>query len=195
VEFRIGPQCVTIADADLAADFFDQFFRSDQPVCARSRLSLVQRMPQLFDPLLELTSAKEQQQWTGSDSDGSSSDSLKLLAIARSTLRHLLSARKYRRVAGLAQHVSHRWQVHFHHLILKKQHISLSTTETLIILYFALLILLSLPPALVRKGFQKGVSLKNKCKSAMRRTLSRTSSLVKLAKPADLEMIYFNPVS
>mmetsp|Transcript_26791 Transcript_26791/g.38264 ORF Transcript_26791/g.38264 Transcript_26791/m.38264 type:complete len:452 (-) Transcript_26791:151-1506(-) len=51
VEFRIGSQCVTIAEAGLAEDFFRQFFRPDQPVCAASRLSLVQRMPQLFDPL------------------------------------------------------------------------------------------------------------------------------------------------
>ena len=144
------------------------------------------------------------------------SDFAKFLSIAKTTIRYVFSKRWRGRsslspssssfatvsqsgVVGFAAHINQRWQVNFHHLLLKKQHFyKLNSVETactvFIVLYFALLILLSLPPALLRKGIQKGVQLKKKCDTAFQRTLSKTQSLAKLARPAsaDMKMMIFN---
>ena len=226
VEIQMGDMCVSINEPGLGADFFYNFFRKEFPVSDSARLSMVRGFPQIFDPTslvpdAETISEPSSIHEMNSDSLHSQvSDFSKLLSIARSTIRYAWSLRWRRSrdsssfitsssslrpsssssssVAGFAAHVSHRWQVNFHHLLLKKQRFyKLSSSEVIpticIILYLTLLILLSLPPALLRKGIQKGVQLKKKCGTAIQRTFSRTQSLAKLTGPAsaDFKMIYF----
>lgn len=220
VEVRIGHMCFSIHESGLGQDFFSHFFRKEFPVSESARLGMIERFPLVFNPQAKLVVVKEKDKEAAGveqlEREGRKhhSDMSKLFSITRTAIRYFFSrgSRRSRqplasfaglkttssRVANLAAHVSHRAQVNFHHLLLKKQwfyspkSLAESLSTILIVLYFALLILLSLPPALLRKGIQKGVQLKNNCKTAMRRTLSRTTSFVKLAAPASADLkIYF----
>ena len=220
VEIQMGDMCVSINEPGLGADFFSHFFRKEYPVSDSARLSMIRGFPQIFDPTSQalpleavVPEPAASSEAEAGNMDSHVSDFSKLLSIARSTIRHAWSLRwrRSRRssspssslsssssVAGFAAHVSHRWQVNFHYLLLKKQRFyKLSNSEAIsticIVLYLALLILLSLPPALLRKGIQNGAQLKKKCGTAIQRTFSRTQSLAKLTGPAsaDFKMIYF----
>eukprot|EP01038_Epipyxis_sp_PR26KG_P010287 gene10287-13830_t len=183
LEVRIGKETyIPIYNNEISQDFIYQFFRPDEPVTDSGKLTMIQNFPLLLQTGYV---------YTPSIIDDNNNQ---LPLFTKPSLQSLLtfkwilnSSKKlnnnnddnnnnsdnYNKINQKKRKMHHRWQIYFNNMLLTK---------------------LSLPPALLRKGVHVVSTVKKRSFASFQRTISKTKSLVELARPRsnDFEKIYRN---
>jgi hypothetical protein len=176
----------TLKEPGIGQDFIYQYFRHDNPVSPPARKEFVRNFPAVFriptttdsasSDVTSILASKDMDPYATNSSPIETSFSF------TKTFAKLLGPdhREIRRIKT--------WKMHFNSILLKK-HRNFQEEMILriaIFLYFVVLIVISMPPALLAKGVRVANIVRyesmNSFKEALKRTVSRSQSLTALAK-------------
>lgn len=186
LDIMIGDMVIPLVEPGLAEDFFYQYMRPDEPVAPLAKDGFAENFPILLtasSPYVPSSASV----WSSQNNTGASSGVPLQKGFSFTKLVAKMLGPDHRQVKRMK-----RWKARMNSIILKrhknwKEEVAITIA---VIFYCLLLILVSMPPAMIAKGVRVVARVKRrsmrKLHEVLERTISRSSSLAALARPSSL---------